>query len=368
MFSDFLLKINTHFSKGLPFVGYRKPGEEKVTGIFQKDDALHHIKTYTETGFAFSAFDSKTPVLLQIDEKYEAAYQSSKNTNRPTSSTQFLKQEEGKKEDYIDLVQKAIDQINKGTFEKVVLSRKIELASIKGPLELFQTLLNLYPSAFCYLWYHPKVGLWMGATPEILLKTENKRITTMSLAGTKAYVPNESPIWKEKELNEQALVTQYIVNALVGKIEKTNISDRESIQAGNVWHLRSSISGIMKASLKEIVNALHPTPAVCGLPKETSKAFILENEDYKREYYTGFLGELNFTEVKERTSKARNQENKAYKTITTKSRLFVNLRCMKMIDKKVIIYVGGGVTNKSDPEKEWEETVIKSATMGNVIG
>lgn len=365
MFSDFLNKIEGHFSKKLPFVAYRKPGEEMVKAIFQKDDELHHIKSYTETGFVFNAFDSTASVLLQVDEKFEAVYQSKNESD--ISVGQSLKKDIDQKEFYIDLVKKAIEKINKGVFEKVVLSRKIEIDTSRKPLELFQTLLAMYPSAFCYVWYHPKVGLWLGATPEILLKTENKRITTMSLAGTKAYILNEEPVWGEKEVNEQALVTQYIANVLDGKIENAIISERESIRAGNVWHLRSSISGIMKTNLKEIVGALHPTPAVCGLPKETSKAFILENEGYNREYYTGFLGELNFKEEKERTATSRNQENKAYKAITTKTRLFVNLRCMQIMDKKVMIYVGGGVTNKSVPEKEWEETVIKSTTMGNVI-
>jgi len=95
---------------------------------------------------------------------------------------------------------------------------------------------------------------------------------------------------------------------------------------------------------------LHPTPAVCGLPKNEAKSFILENENYDRKYYTGFLGEL----------------NSDVNGINTSS-LYVNLRCMEIAKDEAIIYVGGGITKDSIPEKEWEETVRKTATMKKVL-
>lgn len=115
-------------------------------------------------------------------------------------------------------------------------------------------------------------------------------------------------------------------------------------------HLRADISGEIKSnnfSLPNLINKLHPTPATCGLPKELSKEFILKNENYNREYYTGFLGEIN-----------KNSTD-----------LYVNLRCMKVSQQKneVSIYIGGGITKSSIPQKEWEETVVKSEVMKKVL-
>jgi len=122
-------------------------------------------------------------------------------------------------------------------------------------------------------------------------------------------------------------------------------SNTETVKAGSLVHLRTQIKGdIEKEGLRSLVNLLHPTPAVCGMPKEKAKQFILENENYNRSYYTGYLGELNMTENKN-------------------SHLFVNLRCMEIKNNIAEIYIGGGITKESNPEKEWEETVAKSNIM-----
>ena len=121
------------------------------------------------------------------------------------------------------------------------------------------------------------------------------------------------------------------------------------------------------AGLGEIILALHPTPAVCGLPKELAKDFILRNEKHKRQYYTGFLGELNFKEEIIRPSTRKNQENRAYRTLKNRTSLYVNLRCMEIRGNRVSIFVGGGITKESVPEMEWEETKDKTRTMLNII-
>ena len=248
-----------------------------------------------------------------------------------------------------------------------VLSRKMEVDCPSAPLEVFQRLLATYDTAFCYLWYHPKVGMWLGATPEILLRTSNNSLTTMSLAGTKPFVEGVRPAWGKKELEEQRLVTDYILRALEDKVSNIRESEVESSQAGNLWHLRTRITAVYKNNLRAIIEALHPTPAVCGMPLQPAQRFIAENEQYDREYYTGFLGELNLRQEISRAKSERNQENKSYKVIKTATELFVNLRCMKLTDSKATVFIGGGITRDSDPEKEWQETVAKSNTILRAI-
>ena len=107
-----------------------------------------------------------------------------------------------------------------------------------------------------------------------------------------------------------------------------------------------------KSTLKTLIRALHPTPAVCGLPRGYAKKFILENEQYDRSFYTGFLGELNI---------------KSDKKKVINSSLFVNLRCMNIDENRVSVFVGGGITKESIAKKEWEETVSKSKIMKRVL-
>ena len=121
-------------------------------------------------------------------------------------------------------------------------------------------------------------------------------------------------------------------------------------------------------NLYPVIEALHPTPAVCGFPKQKAKEFILQHENYNRQYYTGFLGELNLKQSRTRNTNRRNVENNAYAVVKTYSNFYVNLRCMQLKNETALVYVGGGITRDSDPEKEWEETVNKTKTIGNVLG
>jgi hypothetical protein len=105
-------------------------------------------------------------------------------------------------------------------------------------------------------------------------------------------------------------------------------------------------------TLKKVIAAVHPTPAVCGLPKQSAKNFIRENEGYNREYYSGFLGELNLDLV-------------TFKTAQTD--LFVNLRCVKILKDKAQLFIGCGITKDSNPEAEYIETINKSMTMKKII-
>jgi len=79
------------------------------------------------------------------------------------------------------------------------------------------------------------------------------------------------------------------------------------------------------------------------------------------------LGELNFKEDIRRPSTRKNQENMAYRTIKNRTSLYVNLRCMQVLENKVKVYVGGGITSRSVPDKEWQETLDKSRTMLNIV-
>jgi isochorismate synthase len=364
MGAKLMARAKTQLDKELPFVLYRKPEQNILNAIFQYDNILNEVVDYTEQGFVFAPFlDIKNPVLLKSDEVCNAVLEVSEN-----KKVRFVEEtvsNSDEKERYINLIEKAKSEIQAGKCKKIVLSRNIKVSLTKPVLIIFQELLNSYPNAFCYLWYHPKVGLWLGATPEILVKASGQQFTTMSLAGTQnKQAGKEHPNWTSKELEEQQLVTDYIAEVLATRATTVSVGDVETVSAGHLWHLRSKITGLFsKGKFKDLLTALHPTPAVCGLPLGDAKRFILENEKYPRTYYSGFLGELNFKEEKSRNRNRKNQENSAYRSVVQSSELFVNLRCMQKINDSVIIYVGGGITAASDPKNEWLETESKAQIM-----
>ncbi len=347
-------KVANFYNKQLPFVVYRKPNADEVSGLFLEDDTVYHTENFTESGFVFSPFDSEEKSVLLPIEKSEFI------TEKLLLVEEFLIKndfeiDESSKENHIHLVEKALDVINEKVLQKVVVSRK-ELVALSDfdLLIIYKKLLQTYKNAFVYVWFHPKVGLWLGATPETLLDVKDAFFKTMSLAGTQVFNGVENVVWKSKELEEQQLVTNFISSQLNDIASNLQVDKTETIKAGSLLHLRTKVEGELnnKSTLKKLIRALHPTPAVCGLPREKAKEFILKNENYNRSFYTGFLGELNLEHTKEHLKN---------------SSLFVNLRCMSIENNTASIYIGGGITKDSNAKKEWEETVAKSKVMKRVL-
>jgi isochorismate synthase len=343
-------KIESYYKRNLPFVAYRKPSSEEVSSFFMNSDQLYVTKNFTESGFIFSPFNSEENTILFPIKKADFI------TEKIVIDDSFILGEPllnvnmtTDKEKYIHLVKKALGKINHKMLKKVVVSRKEEVEVANFDLLLtFKKLLKTYANAFVYVWFHPKVGLWLGATPETLLNISDHQFETMSLAGTQIF-DADTIVWKKKELEEQQLVTNFIENQLKTLTINLTVDKTETVKAGGLLHLKTKVKGTLDSysSLKELIRALHPTPAVCGLPREKSRTFINQNEHYKRTFYTGFLGELNIENYH--------------------SSLFVNLRCMSINDSIATVFVGGGITKDSNENREWEETMAKAKTMKQVL-
>lgn len=368
--TSFFEALHTQYANQLPFAVYSRPINSIIKCWLQLDNQLHTTTSFEESGFVFSPFDLAEPSVLLPQERCQHHVLEIKNLKIETIAASKFKTNDDGKLEHIQLVKKGIHEIASGHLEKVVLSRFETHKTLTDPITIFKRLFNTYKNAMVYCWYHPKVGLWLGATPELLFKVEGQQLTTISLAGTQAYTPKEDPNWTAKEIEEQQIVTDYLSNQLQPYTDKTNISDPETIRAGNLWHLKTRLISRISANikLKSIIDILHPTPAVCGFPKEKAKAFILQNEGYNREFYTGFLGELNLQLSKSRNTNRKNIENNAYSVVKKQSNFYVNLRCMQIQDNIAKIYVGGGITHSSIAQKEWEETKNKAKTMGNILG
>ena len=171
----------------------------------------------------------------------------------------------------------------------------------------------------------------------------------MSLAGTRKAGTAEE--WSEKDRREQQIVTDYLLDIMSSRFGEAHANTAETAKAGNVEHLRTWVSSPLPkifsyAELHEFIERLSPTPALCGLPKEEAMSFIKSREDFERGYYGGYLGE------------------------TTSGKGFhlrVNLRSARVERHRIAYFAGGGITEQSNPEKEWRETEMKIATLREVI-
>ena len=245
-------------------------------------------------------------------------------------------------EEYLQKLEKAIEIIKQNNLPKLVISRPIakEISSINLE-ETYQLLCKKYPNTLCYLLISDE-EIWIGATPEILGKFNKKthEFFTMSLAGT---LPVDEE-WSEKEIEEQKPVTHYISEILKKYVTLSEVKESETYNhiSGNIKHLRTDFTAkIGDNRLEKLIEELHPTPAVCGIPKEFCKEKIIEIEQYNREFYAGYI-------------KIETEEEIYY---------FVNLRCAKIYKNQVIAFAGGGITALSSPEKEWRETELKSQAI-----
>lgn len=344
-------KVSNHIAAKKPLVLFSLPNSQTVNGLFQEEDTPFEISTITEEGFLFSPYDTnnKTHFISKSNsESIEFQFPASTvSTNNYT-----LKHSKKEKNFHEKIVARALEKIQDTKLQKVVITRKKELTFKHFNIEkLIEYLFSSSQTSFRYLWYHPETYFWCGASPETLVKLKGNDFSTVALAGTKNNKNGMNSEWSHKEHYEQQIVTDAIYDSLQNLTPVLKVSKPYDFKYGHLYHIRTDITGVIRnsnAKLSKILKALHPTPAVCGMPKALAKKHIFEQEGYDRSFYTGYLGPIH-------------QEG-------TTSHVFVNLRCMQFSHTNAVIYAGGGIVPESIPEKEWEETCLKMQPMANVIG
>ena len=258
---------------------------------------------------------------------------------------------------FLHLVAKGIQAIEAGTLEKIVAART-KMIPLPTEFDLGKTLAKLlssYPHSFVNFFHLPGIGTWMGASPEVLIETKGDYFYTMSLAGTQPAQgdnPLKSAAWTQKEIEEQALVSRYIVDCFKTiRLREYEEHGPKTVLAGNLLHLRSDFrvntqtTGFSNLG-SVMLGLLHPTSAVCGMPRKEALAFLNTEEGWDRNFYAGFLGPVG---IEQETS------------------IYVNLRTASLGKEHALLYAGAGVTEDSVPEKEWEETELKCQIIGKFI-
>ncbi|MFV0290640.1 MAG: chorismate-binding protein [Mangrovibacterium sp.] len=348
--------INTLLLKGETFAVWAKQGE-KAQMMVAKPHEISFLQDDLELdemqGFIFAPFQRSETCPLVILHGKHLKSEAEIAAFQPTALQAFAEKQQVRRKPFIinqtqyeDDVKEVVSELNKGNMSKLVLSRIHEQRRGADVGQIFQSLRHENPRAMVYVVSIPKVGTWIGATPEILLQSKGDNFETMSLAGTQAKQDDGDYRWRTKEIEEQAFVSRYLLEAFHDlNIHPYLTQGPDTLESGTVAHLRTNFQferKLLNGKLSQFLKRVHPTPAVCGLPKADAMNYISKIEKHKRRYYTGYLG----------TWQMEGETN-----------LFVNLRCMELVGNQCLIYVGGGITSRSIAIEEWEETEKKARVL-----
>ncbi|MDE6377641.1 MAG: chorismate-binding protein [Duncaniella sp.] len=235
---------------------------------------------------------------------------------------------------------------------KGVLSRIKSLFTTLPPVESAESYFAANPNAFRYLCFTPETGLWLGATPELLLESDaaSGTVNTMAVAGTRPISTPDDEDWDEKNVEEHLVVVDFIQECLKEHNLEVNTSEVMELDTGDVTHLVTLINGTgSKPDFPAIMHDLSPTPAVAGAPREIALTEIDIFETHRRHCYTGYVG-------------LRTADDYI---------AYVNLRCAFGAEAEMDgyegfvwnLYAGGGIMGASEVDSEWEETEMKMAPL-----
>lgn len=369
------------------FVFYRLPYKQEYTLVMQNDDDPEELYSIDElngkSGFVIAPFDATEtcPILLMRPdivktfrlktEKEDAVKAGAKEVKAETKETakvetvetvsNFAKASDAEKRSYVEDFEDFHDQLEEGRFDKIVLARCSRVTSKTAhekAEDLFKKACKMYPRLFIALISTAQSGTWLMATPEVLLSGNGCEFKTMALAGTQQAPPSDivtdKPVegveWSQKDREEQLYVSDYIEDVLSEFTDHCHKKGPYTTMAAQLYHLRTDFTFRLDDTdlLGDVLDALFPTPAICGIPKEETRQYILANESIDRKYYSGFVGPL---------------------MPNGDTHLYVSLRCMNIHPGgKFDLYAGGGLLEESIMEKEWDETEAKMQTMKRVIG
>jgi isochorismate synthase len=253
---------------------------------------------------------------------------------------------------YERAVAEAVERIQRGTLSKVVLARtiRVEAGRTLDPRELLKRLRAVEPDGYSFAVDIGEGRTLVGASPELLISRFGNEIRANPLAGSAARAgdPSEDRENAErlgsspKDRQEHAIVVEDVFRALNPVCrELTYDRDPQLLATANVWHLSTRFRGVLKdpsVTALDVVRALHPTPAVCGEPRDEAMRTIEELEPVPRHAYAGAVGWMD----------AKGDGVWA-----------LALRCAELNGSTARLFAGAGIVADSDPASELDETERK---------
>jgi menaquinone-specific isochorismate synthase len=255
---------------------------------------------------------------------------------------------------WLDAVATAEAAVRAGTLEKVVLARDMRVWSktALSPRRLVRRLARRFPECYSF-----SVDGLIGATPELLVATEGDSMRTSVLAGSIRRGADEAEdqalgaelLASAKDMTEHEVSVRSVLEVLPRFCESLTQLEPGLIKLANVQHIATEIQGAMRDtySALEVAGALHPTAAVCGLPRSRAMDMIRELEGMSRARYAGPVGWVD----------ARGNGEWG-----------IALRCAETDGGSARLFAGGGIVEGSTPEAELDETRIKLLAMQSALG
>lgn len=308
---------------------------------------------FLQLAVSASALRETSALLAELSTLEAALHHPAPSREIARASVAQLDQEPGR---WRALVGEALAQIAAGRMSKVVLSRRCELCRLDGArfdvAAALSALGSLYPE--CLRFALP-VGeaVFLGATPELLIARRGNRIAADALAGS---APRRSDpdadrraaaalLASDKERREHLYVVAALFERLAGFADEIDAGPQPGLRSlRNVHHLFTPVRAELRrpAHVLEILGALHPTPAVCGVPSGEAAGFVAQNEDAPRGFYAAPVGWFD-----------RRGDGAFY----------VAIRSAVVRTDRAWLFAGAGIVAGSDPEREYDETVAKLQPM-----
>ncbi len=249
---------------------------------------------------------------------------------------------------WVATVLTAQKEIAAGALEKIVLSRKSSFKRVLGQdgCSLYTGFAaQLTHNGYHYFYRNAEYTL-MGHSPEALLRVRGSEVAVDVVAGTRLSGCKKSLLNSSKDLAEHGIVLDYVQNILAhyGAIQKT---PRVEMDLGVLTHLYQCVkASVPKKLLGNLIQDLHPTPAICGFPKQNANLLIADLEQTSRGWYGGIFG-LSIGDTMD---------------------LAVAIRGLLLTDTTCVAQVGAGIVAASDPVQEWQELNTKLHSVVSQLG
>ncbi|WP_458206400.1 isochorismate synthase [Haladaptatus sp. NG-SE-30] len=308
-------------------------------------------RTATDTWLTVSGHDTSPDAVAETLTDVRAEMESLPQM-QPTADPPGVETTEHitSREEWCEQVRRATDQIHDGTLQKVVLATAldVELSESVSVPDTLERLRTSYPECYRFLVEPAEGGGFFGAPPERLVSLRGQTVETEALAGSiaRGETPEEDDELaaelanSEKVREEHDLVTETIRDGLEPLASSVVVGDRRLKRLSNIQHLQTLISAELTADqhILSVVEALHPTPAVGGLPPDEAMQTIRETETFDRGWYASPVGWFDADGDGE---------------------FAVAIRAGIAADERATLFAGNGIVADSDPTDEWEEVQLK---------
>ena len=252
----------------------------------------------------------------------------------------------------------SIQQMQEGVLNKVVLSRVAEITFSDAPnlLTSLAYLDQAYPECYRFLFEPVPHHAFLGATPELIVSVEQGNLFTMGLAGSiaRGATPEHDQQLADQLLHDpkEAYEHQLVVEQIEARLRELGlpvvIDERQIMRLRNIQHLYTPIHATLRQhTILELLEVLHPTPALGGQPSALAMQLIRNLESVTRGWYAAPIGWFD---------------------AHGDGQFGVGIRSAVANNRRVWLYAGGGIVAKSRPQNEWNETALKFKPMLNAFG